>query len=386
MPRYPSASSSATRIRGAVYSSLAHRLSTYPGEVYPLHVGDTWMEPPAGCCMEDLAVEDFPGMHRYAPTRGMPELIDAVVERIRERCGVAVQRENILITGGATGGLAMVMGAIVEPGDEVMILAPHWPLIAGMVRAFHAVAEVVPFLGLADSPESALTLVEERLSPRTVALYLNTPNNPTGRTIPRPWLEALVEWAVKHELWIVADEVYEDYQYQGEHTHCLTLAREQTLAAYSFSKAYGMAGNRCGYVVGPAALLDEIHKVHTHIFYSAPTASQIAALRILQGAGDSWLREAQRRYEELGRNAAALLGAPRPEGSAFLFLDVEPCLDERGLEGFLEDCADQGVFLAPGPSFGPYPHHVRICYTSADPRVVTRGVEALARIIQSKAP
>ncbi|MEA2600349.1 MAG: aspartate aminotransferase [Acidobacteriota bacterium] len=381
MPRHPGFSPSVQEIAGAVYSALAHRLASYRGEVYPLHVGDTWMEPAEGCRMEDLKVAENPGMHRYAAPQGMPALIDALVERVRQRTGVPTERENVLVATGATGALGAVAGAIVAPGDEVLLLAPHWPLITGIVQSFHGVPVDVPFFGVADSPETAVEAVRERRTDRTIALYLNTPSNPTGRVIPRPWIEALVEWARREDLWIIADEVYEDYVYEGEHTYTRPLAPERTFATHSFSKAYGMAGNRCGYVIGPAEAVAELRKIGLHSFYSTPTAAQLAALRVLGPVGDAWVARAREQYVDTGTRAAVRLGLEPPKGSTFLFFDVADHLGETGLAGFLERCVDRGLFLAPGPSFGPYPTHVRLCFTSAPPDVIDRGVEALAPLI-----
>jgi N-succinyldiaminopimelate aminotransferase len=250
------------------------------------------------------------------------------------------------------------------------------------MQSFHGVPVDVPFFGRVDSPETAVQAVRELRTERTVALYLNTPSNPTGRIIPRPWIEALVEWARSEDLWIISDEVYEDYLFEGEHTYTRPLAPERTFAAHSFSKAYGMAGNRCGYVVGPAAAMKELRKVSLHSFYSTPTAAQIAALRVLAGPGEPWIAAARESYRRAGLHAATRLGVEPPQGSTFLFLDVADHLDERGLQGFLEDCVDRGLFVAPGPSFGPYPTHIRLCFTAAPPDVVARGVEALALVLQ----
>jgi N-succinyldiaminopimelate aminotransferase len=194
-------------------------------------------------------------------------------------------------------------------------------------------------------------------------------------------LAALAEWARRHHLWILADEVYEDLLYEGEHCYARPLAPERTLAAHSFSKAYGMAGNRCGYMVGPEGVMLELRKVATHTFYSTPTASQLAALAALGDGGRRWLESARAQYGDTGRRAAERLGLLPPQGSTFLFFDVADRLDERGLPGFLEDCVDRGLFLAPGSSFGPYPTHVRLCFTAAPPEVVLRGVEVLAELL-----
>jgi N-succinyldiaminopimelate aminotransferase len=381
VPRHPDVAPSVRTIKGSVYSSLADRLAAYPGETYPLHVGDTWMEPAVGCRMEDFRVADHPGMHRYTSVHGMPGLVDAIVERVRARSGVPTERGHVLVTAGGTGGLGAVAGAILTPGDEVLLLAPHWPLIEGIVRSFHGVPVQVDFIGRADSAESAIDIVTAHLTPRTVAIYWNTPSNPTGRLIPRSWLEALAEWARRHDLWILSDEVYEDYQFQGEHAYSRPLAPERTFACHSFSKAYGMAGNRCGYMVGPREVMGELMKVSTHTFYSTPTASQLAAIAALAGPGDAWARAAREQYIETGRRAAAILGLEPPDGSTFLFFDTAPCLGEGGLLGLLEACAAQGLLVAPGSSFGPYPTHVRVCYTAAEPQRVLRGVEILARLL-----
>lgn len=381
MPRHPHVASNIAAMTGSVYTALAHRLASFEGEIYPLHVGDTWMEPAVGCRMQDLTVEENPGMHRYTSPQGIDRLLAGIAEKMEATSGVPTAPENVLVAAGATGALGAVVGAILEPGDEVLILAPHWPLIAGIVRSFHGKASSIPFIGEADSVETALEIVEEALSERTVAVYWNTPNNPTGRLIPAPWIEALVEWARRHDLWIIADEVYEDYVYQEEHRYTRPLAPERTFSTHSFSKSYGMAGNRCGWVVAPAEITLELRKVSTHTFYSTPTASQLAAVRTLEGRADAWLDNARTQYEKMGRMAAEALGLPPPQGSAFLFLDVGEHLDERGLEGFLEDCVDHGLFLAPGPSFGPYPSHARLCFTAAPPEVMERGIRVLVDLL-----
>lgn len=379
MPRPPLVAPRARSLRASPYSALAERAATFDGEIHPLHVGDTWMEPAPGCRMQDLRVEDHPGMHRYTSVHGMPSLVDAIVERARGRTGLPVQRDEVLVAAGATGGLGAVAATLLSPGDEVLLLAPYWPLIEGIVRAVGGLPVPVPFFGEVASADEAVAAVRRHVGPRTVALYVNTPSNPTGRVLPEPWLAALAEVARAEGLWLLSDEVYEDYAYTGAHVPLRPMAPERTISAHSFSKAYGMAGNRAGYVVGPSEVLRHACRIGTHTFYSTPTASQIAARRALSGLADDWVREARALYARVGAEAAARLGVPSPEGGTFLFLDVAPWLDHRGLAGFLEDLASDGVFVAPGDSFGPYPTHVRVCFTAAPPDQTLRGVEKIAR-------
>ncbi len=381
MPKYPHTADTARNLVASVYSSLAERVRAHKGETFPFHVGDTWLKPATGCRMEDLQSSEYPSLHRYSSPLGLPELRQAVAERVTERSGCRTTSDNVLITAGATGGLSTIAGALLNPGDEVLILAPYWPLISGIVSSFRGYPVPVPCLGSVQSAAEAVQALEEKLTSRSVALYLNTPYNPTGLALPPDWLRALISWAERKGLWVLADEVYEDYQYVGKHTYSRPLAPERTLSIHSFSKAYGMAGNRCGYLVGPAETLADLIKISTHSFYSAPTASQIAALRALSPAGDRWLQETHRNYFRIGTQVAAELGVNAPEGSTFLFLDVSKKLDGRGLEGFLEACADRGLLLAPGPSFGPYPKHLRLCFTAIAPEKTLRGVKILAEIL-----
>ena len=148
-----------------MYSPFADELASHPGPIFPLHVGDTWLEPFEGGRMQDLRCEDHPGLHNYCDTRGLPDLVDAIVEKVRSRNGLTCERESVLVTAGATGGLASAIGAIVEPGDEVLILAPFWPLIRGIVQTFRGVPVEVPFYDRVDSPPAECSSMSTNTPP-----------------------------------------------------------------------------------------------------------------------------------------------------------------------------------------------------------------------------
>lgn len=379
MPRFPAIAPSAQSVRGGVYSGLTRRPAS-GREPIPLHIGDTWLPPADGCRMQDFSIKDYPGMHCYSPVPGYPQLRARIAEHHAKRCGVETSAEQVLVTAGATAGLAAAVGALIAPGDEVLLSAPYWPLIAGSVQAFHAQPVAVPVIGTAQDADQAAACLAEHANSKTAAVYWNTPNNPTGKVIPRDWLEVMIEWAREQQLWIFSDEVYEDYVYQGEHVYTRQLAPERTISAHSFSKAYGMAGNRVGYLVGPQEAIAAIERVMTNIAYSACSTSQLAAMAALDKA-EPWLDSARQQYAGLGRQAAETLGVAPPQGGTFLFLDVSAQLDKRGLDGWLGDVAEAGVLLAPGPSFGPYPHHARLCFTATEPARVREGVAIVARFL-----
>ena len=333
--------------------------------------------------MQDLDAHEIDGLHRYTPTDGIPELLRALHRRVCERTGLDLAPAQLHVTAGATAGLGVVMATLLDPGDEVLVLAPYWPLIEGIVRTYRGTPRPVDVHDL-ETGREIVGRLEQELSERTAALYLSSPNNPTGRVLPRELLEEVCAFAAERNLWIVSDEVYEDYVYQGAHTPILSLQPERTVTAYSFSKAFGMAGNRCGYLAGPVRVLDEVRKVGTHTYYAAPTSAQHAALRALRGDVDAWVRESHALYRQIGSEVAAMLGVDPPQGGTFLFLDLRPLLDERGENGFLEECALRGLLLAPGQSFGPYEGWARICFTAAPPEVTRRGARILGEIVRSR--
>lgn len=384
MPRHPHAAPALDHLTGSLFSKLSGRIAALEGEVFALHVGDSWLEPAPGARTEDIRHADHPRLNCYAPTQGHPALLD------RLEATYAVDRGRLLVTTGATGALDAISSTFLTPGDEVLICAPYWPLIRGIVIESRGVPrELDLYLDLDRSlpPEAARAAVAQRVAAavtdRTVAIYVNTPNNPTGLVLTEPELLGLVDAARAHDLWIWSDAVYEHHAYARANLSVSALAPERTFEVHSFSKAWAMAGNRCGFAIGPEdpRHTSLVRRVSTHTFYSAPTVSQLAAVSVLE-RGDDWLHSCRVAYQVAGERAAERLGVPKPEGGTFLFLDVAEHLDERGLEGFLIDCIDRNLVIVPGTSCGAsYGAYVRLCFTGVRPDVVLRGVEVLAGLL-----
>ena len=366
---------------GAIYSPFADRMSEHQGPVFPLHVGDTWRDPFPAARSEAIRSSDHPRLYAYGNTRGLPELIESVREKLEVRNRLRHPPEEILITAGATGGLAALAGAVLSPGDEILILAPFWPLIRGIAQSFRATPVEVPFYDRVDSPSEAIRVVESKITDRSRVLYVSTPSNPTGRVIPADWLEALADLARRHDLWVFSDEVYEDYVYRGEHVSMARFAPERVVSVYSFSKSYAMAGQRVGYLAGPERIVSEARKIATHLYYHPPIVGQYAAKAALEG-GAEWLETACRETRTSGAEVAELLGLPAPEGGTFLFVPVRERFDGRGLHGLLEDCFERGVLVAPGLSCGEeYADWIRLCYTAVPPDEILEAARRLAGVL-----
>ena len=249
-------------------------------------------------------------------------------------------------------------------------------------RYFFGVKHVeVPLYDRVDTRQSARESLQAAVNANTAAVYVNWPNNPSGLIPNRSVVDAIVEFAEQHDLWIISDEVYEDLVYEGSAPSLASYpgVRDRVIRTFSFSKAYGMAGNRVGYLVGPTDTVARIEQLTTYLVYSVSTGCQRSAEMAIRH-GDSWLHDARHRYGQAGRLSAQRLGLPAPKGGTFLFIDVSEYLDDRGTLGFLERVLDDGLVLAPGEIFGQsYSTFVRLCFTCVPPEEVAKGVEILAQ-------
>ena len=366
------------RIGRSVYSQLVHRLKKHNGPIYPLHVGDTYLSPAS--YIQDLPKE--PQLSRYSQVRGDPKILQTVARYLSTQQGQNVQSDELILTHGATEGLTALLASLISPGDEVLILAPYWPLVAGSVRLFGGVAKEVPFFLENFTLEEALNTLDTYFSPKTKAIYLNTPNNPTGRVLEASWVEALVRWAEEKEIWLISDEVYDLYSYTQSHVYARPYSSSSVISAFSLSKAFGMAGYRCGFLQGPTEVIDAVERAQTYLAYNAPTPSQYISQFVLGSTGLEWAKQAAQMYYQTGCEAADLLDIEHPQGSTFLFIDIKDDLKGRSIQEVLGECVDHGLLLAPGSSFGPYPTHIRLCFTSAPHDQVIEGIKVLRKVLK----
>lgn len=364
-------------------------MNTAPGQparVYPLHVGDTYLEPLAAAQAEAQHTAERPRLHNYAPVQGEPELLDAIQRKLARRSGVEVARGSIQVMSGATAAMGVIANALLMPGDEVLVPAPFWPLIRGAVNLRGAVCVEVPLFTRLEEPDfDPVAELAAHIGPRTVAIYLNSPHNPTGRTLPDEVAARIVALARAHDLWLLTDEVYEDLWFgEAAPRSIWTLpdARERAIVTHSVSKAYGLAGARVGYTHGPESIMRVIRGVQTFFTYCAPRPMQLGAARALD-EGDAWLARARALYAEAGRRAAEAVGVAAPAGGTFLFFDTRPHR-RRGesAEAFLERCALAGVTLTPGSAAGSaYRDWARLCFTSVGPEDLGQALASLRAVL-----
>ena len=324
------------------------------------------------------------GETHYTANGGMIELRELIAANLRDRYGVEYDpRTELVITVGASEGVDASLRATINPGDEVIYHEPCFVAYAPCIQLAGGVAVPVATTDATDFRVTA-AMIESAITPRTKAIFLGYPNNPTGAVLDRSELEAIARVADEHDLLVFSDEIYDRLVY-GEHAHTafssLPGMRDRTVLLGGFSKSYAMTGWRIGYVAAPAALMTGIAKVHQYGIMCAPTAAQFAAMEALR-AGEEALQGMRAEYDRRRRYMTDRfnqigLDCFEPMGAFYCFPRVSDAtgLDETAFaEALLEE---ERVGVVPGTAFGPSgAGHVRVCYATAYEQIV----EAMDRI------
>ena len=392
----PRASALSSALRPGVFAELERAIAerrAKGGDLVPLHIGDTHRAPPRAARFEEaLRGRGDAALYAYGATAGMQELREAIAAEA-DRLGRATPgagEASVLVGVGATHALSCAARAILDPGDDVLLAAPYWPLAHGVIVGAGARPIEVPLTTrlAADPSLDAGALLESAATERTRAVYLITPNNPDGKVLTRADLEAVARFAIARDLWVIADEVYADYTYEGR-PH-VSIARlpgmaGRTLTASSFSKSHALAGARVGAVIAPPEIVAAARRVSVHTAFNVPVLGQLAALAAL---GDrDWVEEARASYvaaRDLAGSALAAAGvrAQPAEGGVYFFCDLSDRA-EGSITPVLERVIELGVLLAPGAAFGAdYARWARLCFTSVDRDALERGLERLVRALR----
>jgi aminotransferase len=323
------------------------------------------------------------GETHYTANGGMMELREAIAADLEARYGLRYEpRSELIITVGASEAVDAALRAICDPGDEVIY---HEPSFVAYAPCITLAGGLPVALATGDETDFRITAaqLETAITPRTKALFLGYPNNPTGAVLDRAELEEIAKVIERHDLAVISDEIYERLVYGG-HEHvpfsALPGMRERTVLIGGFSKSYAMTGWRIGWVAAPAELMVGIAKVHQYGIMCAPTVAQFAALEALR-IGEPFVLEMQAEYDRRRQlmtrrlNQVGLL-CFEPRGAFYCF----PNIAQTGLddEGFAQALLhEERVAVVPGTAFGPSgADHVRMCYATAYEDLV----EALDRI------
>lgn len=318
----------------------------------------------------------------YGPGAGIPELRAAIAERVQRVNRLSAPAEQIVVTAGGTGALMAAVLTLCETGDDVLVPNPAWAGYDAMLAAAGVRMVRYPLRAAAGwLPD--LAALEAAVTSRSRVLLVNSPSNPGGAVFPRALIEGLVELARRHDLWVLSDECYDEFVYEGEHVSPATLDPQRVITVGTCSKPYAMTGWRVGWAVAPAAVASPLALAVTAAVNNLPLFVQRAAQAALEGPQDC-VREMAAAYRARRDLAVELLRARRPldavpAGAFYLLAPLAaPGRPWPPSVAFAEALiASRGIALAPGAAFGPATEGYARLSLASGPDVLRAGITGM---------
>jgi aspartate aminotransferase len=332
------------------------------------------------------------GFTKYTGPAGIPELRAAVAARLREAYGAVYDPEEVVITAGGKPALYFTLRAICDPGDEVLVPIPAWVSYTEQVRFAGATPVPVP-TNAGDDWQPRPDRVARLIGPRTRAIIVDSPHNPTGAVYTRETLDGLVALAQRHDgFYVLSDEIYESMVYDGARHLSVPgtwpQARDKIVLLNSMSKTYAMTGWRIGYAAAPRAIAAAITEIQAHLAGNPNSIAQRAALHALTARVDLSAMVAEydrrRRYVVARLNAIPGVECGMPKGAFYAFPDMRGVLGRAGVPATSLELAEllldrAHVATVPGEAFEA-PGYLRVSYATSMARL-TEGLDRIARAL-----
>jgi aspartate/methionine/tyrosine aminotransferase len=310
------------------------------------------------------------GHTHYTPATGLPALRKRIAGFYRDRYGVEVAPERIIITPGASSALQLVMAALINPGDEVLLANPGYPCNRNFVYLFNGEPVSIP-VGPDTDYQPAVEQVAAQWNKKTRALMLASPSNPTGTVLDKGALQGVYDYVRQQNGQLIVDEIYHGLTY-GESTTTALAISDDIFIINSFSKYFGMTGWRLGWLIAPEIFVDAMDRLAQNLFLAAPTIAQHAALTAFDEENIAILEERRKAFQarrDFLLPALCELGFKipvTPAGAFYLYANCSRFTDDS--EVFASDLLEQaGVAITPGKDFGTHQpeQHVRFAYTTS---------------------
>lgn len=336
------------------------------------------------------------GFTKYTPSSGIDELRQAIIDKLQTEQGLRYEKSQILVSCGAKHSLYNLAEALLEAGDEIIIPTPYWVSYSDQALLNDATPVFLP-TGEADGYAINPDDLQRLITPRTKAIIVNSPCNPTGATYDRKTLEAIATIAVRHKILIISDEIYEKVLYDGAaHISIATLSPEvaaQTVVINGVSKAYAMTGWRIGYAAGPKDLLTAMANIQSQSTSNPCSISQKAAVAALKLGGpftEQMVVEFDRRRKFMVNRLNSIPGVTccMPSGAFYAFPNIGGVLGRKGPDGPITSPQELAnhllkhaqVAVVPGEPFGSRTH-IRLSYATGM-EVIQRGLDRLAKTFE----
>ncbi len=331
----------------------AQELEKQGKQVIHLEIGEPDFETPE--IIKQAAIESLKkGETKYTHSQGLPELREAICNHYREKYGVSIIPEQVVVTSGTSPAIFLAISSLIEPGEEIIIADPSYACYKNIIEFADGVPVTVEIF---DNEGYQLTAesVKKKITSKTKAIIINSPSNPTGTTLSRETLMNLADLAEKYGLFILSDEIYHELTYEGEEISALEVT-EQAFVFNGFSKAYAMTGWRLGYVIAPKSFVRPLQKIQQNLFICAANFTQHAGVAALI-KGKSFVEKMRREYDKRRKYIVPELRKlgfevkTFPQGAFYVLANAQR-FTSSSYDFSLKILKKVGVAVAPGIDFG----------------------------------
>jgi aspartate/methionine/tyrosine aminotransferase len=308
------------------------------------------------------------GFNKYTPTQGIPELREKIASHLKKK---GIYFEEVMVTAGVTGGLLLASLALINPGDEVVIPDPYFVMYEYQVLLMGGIPVFVDTY-----PDFRLREEEivRKLSKKTKFIIINSPNNPAGAVYPREDLLMVAKIARERDLFILSDDIYDNFVFDAPACPCLGQLYEKTLTFGGFSKGWAMTGWRLGYVAGPKEIIQQMITLQQYTFSSVCSFAQKAAVKALDYNVDDYIKGYKKKRDLIYNGLKEKFNVQKPQGAFYIFPEVPG----GNAEAFVEKAIQQNLFIVPGSVFSKRNTNVRISFAASD-ETLQKGIEVLNR-------
>ena len=345
-------------------------------KIIHMEVGEPDFLPPQ--IVKDALEEVYDkGFFKYGQAKGIPQFREALAQHVSKNFNVDIKQENIMVNPGARFGIFTAINTLLNSGDELIVIEPAWPaykdcaLYAGVkVRTINTTLE--------ENWEPSISQIEQTINSNTKMIALNYPNNPTGKILSKKLQDAIVNLAIKNDLYILSDEIYSQYAY-ADWKSVLCNNYEKSIVTQSFSKSHAMTGFRIGYTIAHQDIIEKLSKFAALCLTNVSEPVQYIAMRALEADTSDNTNTVQRRLELLARKAKEMnLDFVVPDGAMYIFARV----NQEGFDGvqFANSLLDKGLAVAPGEGFGNYKNFIRLS-ACQDEEILTDGMNILTEYV-----
>lgn len=374
-----------TRVISPTLSRQLFMMAKQYDDVVDFTLGDPDIPTPLPIC--EAAINAAKAGHtRYAPNAGLPALREVIAKQVSKESGITYEATNVAVTVGATEAVYLSFMACINPGDEVIILAPYWIQYENIVKLLGGKPMIIDTFKEGFEPD--LNVVFKAITDKTKVIVINSPNNPSGFIYKDTFLKVLAEMASANHILLIDDEAYRSLVYEDKFPSITNYCRkEDVVIINSFSKQFAMTGWRVGYVVGREDIIKEVVKFQQNIAVCVATPNQYAAMEAMnntdlyaKGIKDVFSKRRDTLIREL--NKIDKISYQAPQGTFYAFIDIS----KTGLNSkfFCFDLLEkQHVAVIPGVAFGEaFDNYIRLAFTLNEDKII-EGIRRISSYISS---